>query len=182
MSSWGQQREQSVGWMAWVIDDPPGFPHKMPGVDVLEGGKLTSNNVAGQFSWPFAELCGCQRYVFQTRWGCSRSGCSPQCRCSMFWGCWGSFQTSSTVSGRRGCVFFSTASVWADHVRSSVMWTQRNLGCVYTGRKKSDLLPTSDTDRNLMHSAHKHFYPIWAFSKFGFKSDTYQISGHTTYV
>ncbi len=28
---------------------------------------------------------------------------------------------------RRWCAFFSTASVWADHVRSSVMWTQRNL-------------------------------------------------------
>ncbi len=25
---------------------------------------------------------------------------------------------------RRWCVFFSTASVWADHVRSSVVWTQ----------------------------------------------------------
>ncbi len=28
---------------------------------------------------------------------------------------------------RHWCAFFSTASVWADHVRSSVMWTQRNL-------------------------------------------------------
>ncbi len=28
---------------------------------------------------------------------------------------------------RHWCDFFSTASVWADHVRSSVMWTQRNL-------------------------------------------------------
>ncbi len=28
---------------------------------------------------------------------------------------------------RRWCAFFSTASVWADHVRSSVMWTARNL-------------------------------------------------------
>ncbi len=47
----------------------------------------------------------------------------------MIWGCWGSFQTFSAVSGRRGvgCDFFSTASVWADHVRSSVMWTLRNL-------------------------------------------------------
>ncbi len=46
-SPWGQQREQSVGWMAGVLDDPPGFPYTPPGVDVLEGGKLTSNNVAG---------------------------------------------------------------------------------------------------------------------------------------
>ncbi len=28
---------------------------------------------------------------------------------------------------RRWCAFFSTASVWADNVRSSVMWMQRNL-------------------------------------------------------
>ncbi len=30
-----------------VFDNPPGFPCTPPGVDVLEGGKLTSNNVAG---------------------------------------------------------------------------------------------------------------------------------------
>ncbi len=30
-----------------VLDDPPGFPYTPPGVDVLEGGKLTSNNVEG---------------------------------------------------------------------------------------------------------------------------------------
>ncbi len=47
MSSWGQQREQSVGRVAGVFDNPPGFPCTPPGVDVLEGGKLTSNNVAG---------------------------------------------------------------------------------------------------------------------------------------
>ncbi len=33
--------------VAGEIDDPPGFTYTMPGVDVLEGGKLTSNNVAG---------------------------------------------------------------------------------------------------------------------------------------
>ncbi len=47
MSSWGQQREQSVGRVAGVFDNHPGFPCTPPGVDVLEGGKLTSNNVAG---------------------------------------------------------------------------------------------------------------------------------------
>ncbi len=36
-----------MGQVAGVIDDPPGFPYTLPGVDVLEGGKLTSNNVAG---------------------------------------------------------------------------------------------------------------------------------------
>ncbi len=45
---------------------------------------------SGQFARPFAEICGCQRYCFQTRRRCSRSGCSPQCRCRMIWGCWGS--------------------------------------------------------------------------------------------
>ncbi len=36
-----------MGRVAGVIGDPPGFPYTPPGVDVLEGGKLTSNNVAG---------------------------------------------------------------------------------------------------------------------------------------
>ncbi len=36
-----------MGWVAGVIGDPPGFPYTPPGVDVLEGGKLTSNNVTG---------------------------------------------------------------------------------------------------------------------------------------
>uniref|UniRef100_A0A8C2FUW7 Solute carrier family 12 member 7a n=1 Tax=Cyprinus carpio TaxID=7962 RepID=A0A8C2FUW7_CYPCA len=39
--------------MAGVTDDPPGFPYTPPGVDVLEGGKLTSNNVAGSSHDPF---------------------------------------------------------------------------------------------------------------------------------
>ncbi len=34
-------------WVAGVFDNPPGFPCTPPGVDVLEGGKLTCNNVAG---------------------------------------------------------------------------------------------------------------------------------------
>ncbi len=33
--------KQSMAWVAGVTDDPPGFPHAPPGVDVLEGGKLT---------------------------------------------------------------------------------------------------------------------------------------------
>ncbi len=32
-----------MGWLAGVLDDPPGFPYTPPGVDVL----LTSNNMAG---------------------------------------------------------------------------------------------------------------------------------------
>ncbi len=35
-----------MGRVAGVLDDPPGFLYTPPGVDVLEGGKLTSNNVA----------------------------------------------------------------------------------------------------------------------------------------
>ncbi len=34
-----------MGRVAGVLDDPPGFPYTPSGVDVLEGGKLTSNNV-----------------------------------------------------------------------------------------------------------------------------------------
>ncbi len=34
-----------MGRVAGVFDNPPGFPCTPPGVDVLEGGKLTSNNV-----------------------------------------------------------------------------------------------------------------------------------------
>ncbi len=56
-----------MGRVAGVLDEPPGFPCTPPGVDVLEGGKLTSNNVAGSSHDPFLELCGCQRCGFQTR-------------------------------------------------------------------------------------------------------------------
>ncbi len=35
-----------MGRVAGVFDNPPGFPCTPPGVDILEGGKLTSNNVA----------------------------------------------------------------------------------------------------------------------------------------
>ncbi len=82
----------------------------------------------GQFAWPFAELCGCQRCCFLTRRWCSRSGCSPQCRCRRIWGCWAhSKLPQPSQEERRWCAYFNTASVWADHVRSSVMWTPRNL-------------------------------------------------------
>ncbi len=36
-----------MGRVAGVFDNPPGCPCTPPGVDILEGGKLTSNNVAG---------------------------------------------------------------------------------------------------------------------------------------
>ncbi len=54
-----------MGWVAGVIDDPLGFPYTPPGVDVLEGGKLTSNNVAGSSHDPLQYSY--QRCGFQTR-------------------------------------------------------------------------------------------------------------------
>ncbi len=42
-----------MGRVAGVFDNPPGFPYTPPGVDVLEGGKLTFNNVAGSSHGPF---------------------------------------------------------------------------------------------------------------------------------
>ncbi len=41
-----------MGWVAGVLDDPLGFPYTPPSVDVLEGGKLTSNNMAGSLHDP----------------------------------------------------------------------------------------------------------------------------------
>ncbi len=45
-----------MGRVAEVFDNPPGFPCTPPGVDVLEGGKLTSNNVAGSLHDPLQSL------------------------------------------------------------------------------------------------------------------------------
>ncbi len=71
-------------------------------------------------------LCrDCQRCCFQTRRWCSRSGCSPQCRCRMIWGCWGSFQTSSAVLGRRDADVPSSAL----HLCEQNMWDPRWCEC-----------------------------------------------------
>ncbi len=75
----------------------------------------------GQFARPFAEPCGCQRCCFHTRRWYSRSGCSPQCRCRRTWGFWGSFQTSSAVSGRRDADVPSSAL----HLCEQTMWDPR---------------------------------------------------------
>ncbi len=45
-----------MGRVAGVFDNPPGFPCTPPGVDILEGGKLTSNNVAGSSHDPLISL------------------------------------------------------------------------------------------------------------------------------
>ncbi len=101
MSSWGQQREQTVwmgGWSPWWSSWLSLYTAwcRCPG-----GREAQLQQCGWQFARPYAELCGCQRCCFQTRRWCSRSGCSPQCRCRMIWGCWGLFQTSSAVLGRR---------------------------------------------------------------------------------
>ncbi len=72
-SSWGQQREQSVGRVAGVIDDPAGFPYTPPGVDVQEGGKLTSNNVADSSHDPLQSFEVASGAVFK-QGGCHESG------------------------------------------------------------------------------------------------------------
>ncbi len=41
-----------MAWVAGVTDDPPGFPHAPPGVDVMEGGKFTSYSVPGISHYP----------------------------------------------------------------------------------------------------------------------------------
>ncbi len=54
-----------MGRVAGVFDSPPGFPYTLPGVDVLEGGKLTSNNVMGSSHDPlqcFAVASGAVNY------------------------------------------------------------------------------------------------------------------------
>ncbi len=45
-----------MGRVAGVFDNPPGFPCTPPGVDILEGGKLTSNNVAGSSHDPLQSV------------------------------------------------------------------------------------------------------------------------------
>ncbi len=123
-SPWGQQREQTVGRVAGVLDDPPGFPYIPPGVDVLEGGKLTSNNVAGSSHDPlqsFAVASGAVSKPGGDAAGQDAGPSTPQCRSRRTWGFWGSFQTSSTVLGRRGAGVPSSAL----HMCEQTMWDSR---------------------------------------------------------
>ncbi len=55
-----------MAWVAGVTDDPPGFPHTLPDVDVLEGGSSLVQ-CGGQFAQPFAELWDCCWCCFHTR-------------------------------------------------------------------------------------------------------------------
>ncbi len=82
-----------MGRVAGVIGDPPGFPYTPPGVDILEGGKLTSNNVAGSSHNPLQSFAFASGAVSKPggdaaalafpRWEKDFLGCSPQCRCRM---------------------------------------------------------------------------------------------------
>ncbi len=97
-----------MGWMAGVLDDPPGFPYTPPGVDVLEGGKLTSNNVAGSSHNPlqsFAVASGAvpNQAVMQPVRMLSTVQVYKDLRML------GLIPTSSAVSGRRGVDVTSSA-------------------------------------------------------------------------
>ncbi len=116
-------RESSLwdGWLESLMILRAFLMHRLcrcPG-----GREAHLQQCGGQFARPFAELCGCQRCCFQTRRWCSRSGCSPQCRCRMIWGCWGLFQTSSAVSRRRGADVPSSAL----HLCEQTMWDPRDV-------------------------------------------------------
>ncbi len=69
-------------------------------------------------------------------------------------------------------VFFLCCYIWNVCVKMSKTWHKfrcnftawKPLQCIYTGRKKSDFFPTSDTDRNLMHACkHKNPHEIRFF-------------------
>ncbi len=55
-----------MGRVAGVIDDPLGIPYTPPAVDVLEGGKLTSNNVAGSLHDPLQSFAFASGAVFKS--------------------------------------------------------------------------------------------------------------------
>ncbi len=90
-----------MGRVAGVLDDPPGFPCTPPGVDILEGGKLTSNNVAGSSHNPLQSFAVASGAV-------SKPGGDAAGQDALS-GCWDSFRTSSAVSGRRGADVPSSA-------------------------------------------------------------------------
>ncbi len=93
-----------MGQVAGVLDNPPGFPCTPPGVDILEGGKLTSNNVAGSSHDPLQSPAVASGAVSKPGGDAAGQDAlhsagveGPEGLCRF----WGSFQTSSTVSGRR---------------------------------------------------------------------------------
>ncbi len=89
MSSW-------LGWQESLMIFRAFLTHRWV-VDVLEGGKLTSDDVLGRLNY---FLQGSSRI----RWWCSQSGCSTQCNCRTVWGFLSSDQISPVAWGRRDAV------------------------------------------------------------------------------
>ncbi len=58
--------------VAGVLDDPPGFRYTPLGVEILEGGKLTSNNVAGSSHNPLQSFAVASSAVSKP--GCDAAG------------------------------------------------------------------------------------------------------------
>ncbi len=97
-----------MGRLAGVIDNPPGFHYTPPGIDVLEGGKLTSNNVAGSSHDPLQSFAVASGVVSKPGGDAASQDAlhsagveGPEYS--------GVFQTSSAVSGRRGADVPSSA-------------------------------------------------------------------------
>ncbi len=100
-----------MGRVAGVFDNPPGFPCTPPGVDILEGGKLTSNNVAGSSHHPLQSPAVASGAVSKP--GGDAAGQDALHSAGVEF--WGSFQTSSAVSGRRDTDVPSSALHLCEH-------------------------------------------------------------------
>ncbi len=61
-----------MGRVAGDLDGPSGFPYTTPGIDILEGGKLTSNNVAGSSHDPLQSFAFASGAVSKP--GCDAAG------------------------------------------------------------------------------------------------------------
>ncbi len=95
-----------MGLVAGVFDNNHGFPCTPPGVDVLEGGKLTSNNVADSSHDPLQSPAVASGAVSKP--GGDAAG-QDALHSAGVEGSEGSFQTSSAFSGRRGADVPSSA-------------------------------------------------------------------------
>ncbi len=90
-----------MGRVAGVFDNPPGFPCTPPGVDILEGGKLTSNNVAGSSHDPLQSPAVASGAVSKPGGDTAGQDALHSAGVEGPEDSGGSFQTSSAVSGRR---------------------------------------------------------------------------------
>ncbi len=81
-------------------------------VYVCPGGREAHlQQCGGQFARPLQSFAVASGAVYKPGGDAAGQDALHSCRCRRIWGCWGSFQTSSAVSGRRGAdvSFFSTA-------------------------------------------------------------------------